>query len=73
MNLVMMDVFPTDWSPKKTNLYLANGASDDDAAEAADGRLALLEAGAFMEASFLSELILFFLFLFLFGSVQPVR
>ena len=24
----MMDVLPTDWSPKKTNLYLARGAKD---------------------------------------------
>jgi len=23
-----MEVFPTDWSPKKTSLYLASGASD---------------------------------------------
>jgi len=26
----MMDVFPTDWSPRKTSLYLARGARDDD-------------------------------------------
>jgi hypothetical protein len=26
MNRVMIDVFPTLWSPRKTNLYLANGA-----------------------------------------------
>lgn len=26
MNRVMMLVFPTLWSPKKTSLYLANGA-----------------------------------------------
>lgn len=24
----MMEVFPTDWSPKKTSLYLASGASE---------------------------------------------
>lgn len=23
-----MEVFPTDWSPRKTNLYLASGARD---------------------------------------------
>jgi len=28
MNLVMMDVLPTDWSPRKTSLYLASGARD---------------------------------------------
>lgn len=27
MNRVMMDVFPTDWSPRKTSLYFARGAS----------------------------------------------
>ena len=27
MNRVMMDVLPTDWSPRKTSLYLARGAS----------------------------------------------
>lgn len=26
MNLVMMDVFPTLWSPKNTSLYFAKGA-----------------------------------------------
>ena len=25
MNRVIMDVFPTPWSPKKTSLYLASG------------------------------------------------
>lgn len=25
MNLVMIDVLPTPWSPKKTSLYFANG------------------------------------------------
>ena len=24
----MMEVFPTDWSPRNTSLYLARGASD---------------------------------------------
>ena len=34
----MMDVLPTDWSPKKTSLYFANGASDVfPAAAAAEG------------------------------------
>jgi len=28
MKRVMMDVFPTDWSPRKTSLYLASGARD---------------------------------------------
>ena len=27
MNRVMMDVLPTDWSPRKTSLYFARGAS----------------------------------------------
>ena len=27
MNLVMMLVFPTLWSPRKTSLYLANGVT----------------------------------------------
>ena len=26
MNLVMMDVFPTPWSPRNTSLYFASGA-----------------------------------------------
>jgi hypothetical protein len=30
MNLVMMEVFPTDWSPRNTSLYFARGASDVD-------------------------------------------
>lgn len=25
MNLVIMDVFPTPWSPRNTSLYFANG------------------------------------------------
>ena len=29
MNLVMIDVFPTLWSPRNTNLYFANGAKLD--------------------------------------------
>jgi hypothetical protein len=28
MNRVMMEVFPTDWSPKKTSLYLASGFTE---------------------------------------------
>ncbi len=28
MKRVMIDVFPTDWSPRKTSLYLAKGARD---------------------------------------------
>lgn len=27
MNRVMMEVLPTDWSPRKTSLYFARGAS----------------------------------------------
>jgi hypothetical protein len=30
MNRVMMEVFPTDWSPRNTSLYFARGASDVD-------------------------------------------
>ena len=42
-----MEVFPTDWSPRKTNLYLASGARDVllflDAADAvSDAALMLL-------------------------------
>lgn len=28
MNLVMIEVFPTDWSPKKTSLYFWRGVTD---------------------------------------------
>jgi hypothetical protein len=39
MKRVIIDVFPTDWSPRNTSLYLANGAN-----EVLDGRA--LAAGA---------------------------
>jgi hypothetical protein len=42
-----MDVLPTDWSPKNTNLYLASGASDvDDAGRLLDDDALFLAAAA---------------------------
>ena len=29
MKRVMIEVFPTDWSPRKTSLYLARGTRDE--------------------------------------------
>ena len=43
---MIMEVFPTDWSPRKTSLYLARGASEE---------VGRLEAGAFCDSAICSE------------------
>lgn len=53
MKRVMMDVFPTDWSPRNTSLYLASGARDVPPA--------FLEAEDDTDADSVAELLILFL------------
>lgn len=45
MNRVIMEVLPTDWSPRKTSLYFARGASCPPELGALFGAVAGEEAG----------------------------
>lgn len=69
----MMDVLPTDWSPKKTNLYLAKGANEEEPPPVVEAALLLLLLLLFPLGDFMEDESAFSLIIIILTRIELAR